>query len=157
MEEQTIGYLDWENWGLKMTISRGRLCQLLFVAKGKAAGALQPELAESRQQLLDYLKGSRRGFTLELDPAGTEFQKKVWNALLEIPYGETRSYKQIAERIGRPKAFRAVGQAANKNPIPIVIPCHRLVGTNGSLTGYAGGLELKRYLLELERRTLEQE
>ena len=157
MEVQKVGYLVWENWGLKLIMTRGRLSRLLFVPKGKAAGATEPELAEARLQLLAYLKGSRKGFTLELDPAGTEFQKEVWNALREIPYGETRSYKQIAERTGRPKACRAVGQAANKNPLPIVIPCHRLVGANGSLTGYAGGLEMKRYLLELERRTLEQE
>ena len=93
---------------------------------------------------------SRVGDDIIIKPEGTEFQKKVWAALREIPYGETRSYGQIAARIGDPKASRAVGMANNKNPLAIVVPCHRVVGANGSLTGYAGGLEVKEYLLKLE-------
>lgn len=102
-------------------------------------------------QLSEYLNGKRIEFDLPLNPEGTEFQKKVWNALCEIPYGETRSYKQVAEAVGNPKASRAVGMANNKNPIMIFIPCHRVIGANGSLTGYACGLHIKEKLLTLEK------
>ena len=102
-------------------------------------------------ELLEYFKGERKEFDLPLNPEGTEFQKKVWNALLTIPWGETRSYKEIAAMIGDEKASRAVGMANNKNPAAIVIPCHRVVGADGSLTGYAGGLEIKEKLLALEK------
>lgn len=112
-----------------------------------------PVLSEAKQQLLAYLHGQRRVFDLPLNPVGTEFQRKVWKALSSIPYGETRTYGQIAMEIDRPKAVRAVGQANNRNPIPIFIPCHRVVGADGSLTGYAGGLKLKEHLLTLERST----
>ncbi len=156
MAEQEVGYVDWEDWGLELVMTRGKLRKLLFVDKGKTAEVPEPKLAAARLELLAYLSGSCKCFTLELDPEGTKFQQEVWQALLEIPYGETRSYKQLAEMIGRPRACRAVGQAANKNPLPIVIPCHRLVGSNGSLTGYAGGIGLKRRLLELERQNPEQ-
>ena len=101
-------------------------------------------------QLEAYFKGERRGFDLSIHMQGTDFQKKVWKALQEIPYGQTRTYKQIAEYIGSPKAYRAVGMANNKNPLMIVIPCHRVIGSNGSLTGYAGGLDIKEELLTLE-------
>ena len=107
-------------------------------------------------QLQEYLAGKRQVFELPLNPAGTDFQKEVWRALLDIPYGQTRSYSQVAEAIGKPSACRAVGGANNKNPIPIFIPCHRVVGANGQLGGYADGLHIKRYLLDLERRTLEE-
>lgn len=89
-------------------------------------------------------------FNLELDLRGTEFQRKVWNELLNIPYGETRTYKEMAKEVGSPRGFRAVGGALNKNPIPIIVPCHRVIGSNGELTGFAGGVRLKRRLLELE-------
>ena len=101
-------------------------------------------------QLEEYLNGKRRHFDLPLRPQGTEFQRSVWNALLTIPYGETRSYKEIAQAVENPKAFRAVGMANNKNPISIFIPCHSVIGSSGSLVGYGGGLELKKRLLELE-------
>jgi len=107
-------------------------------------------LKTAAEQLWDYLAGSRQLFDLPLDPQGTKFQKSVWNALLNIPYGEIRSYKQVAQAIGNPKACRAVGMANNKNPILIVIPCHRVIGSDGSLMGYGGGLELKEKLLKLE-------
>ncbi|MBR3972679.1 MAG: methylated-DNA--[Oscillospiraceae bacterium] len=103
-------------------------------------------------QLEEYFKGIRREFDLPLAPAGTPFQMAVWEALREIPYGETRSYGQIAAAIGKPKASRAVGMACNRNPIWIVIPCHRVVGSTGKLTGYEGGLDMKHFLLELENR-----
>lgn len=109
-----------------------------------------PLLKEASQQLLDYLQGTRTDFTVPLAPEGTAFQKKVWNALQTIPYGETWSYKRLAQEIGNPKACRAVGMANNRNPIAIMIPCHRVVGANGKLVGYAGGLDIKEQLLRLE-------
>lgn len=105
---------------------------------------------EAFRQLDEYLAAKRKEFDLKLNPVGTEFQKKVWNALLEIPYGETCSYKDIAIAIDNPKASRAVGLANNRNPISFIIPCHRVIGANGSLVGYGGGLELKKKLLKLE-------
>jgi methylated-DNA-[protein]-cysteine S-methyltransferase len=103
------------------------------------------------EQLEAYFAGERREFDLELDLVGTSFQRQVWEALLTIPYGETRSYGQIAEQIGSPGASRAVGLANGHNPIGIIVPCHRVIGANGSLTGYGGGLDRKRALLALER------
>ena len=112
--------------------------------------AKTPLLKEVVQQLSDFFSGVRKEFTLPLDPVGTNFQLRTWNALLDIPYGETRTYKQIAESIGCPKGFRAVGLANNRNPIPIIIPCHRVIGADGKLTGYAGGLDIKERLLAIE-------
>ena len=103
-------------------------------------------------QLREYFAGKRKKFDVPLNPQGTEFQRSVWKALQEIPYGKTRSYKQIAKAIGNPKACRAVGMANNKNPIWILIPCHRVIGTDGTLTGYGGGLEMKKRLLNIEKR-----
>lgn len=111
-----------------------------------------PVIQQTIKELEEYFAGSRKVFTVPLDLRGTEFQKKVWEALREIPYGETRSYKEIAEKIGNPKASRAVGMANHRNPIGIVVPCHRVVGANGKLTGYAGGIPMKQALLELEKR-----
>jgi methylated-DNA-[protein]-cysteine S-methyltransferase len=104
------------------------------------------------EQLQAYFRGELQSFDLPLKPAGTEFQKKVWQALAEIPYGTTVSYKTIAERIRSPKAVRAVGLANGRNPIAIILPCHRVIGADGKLTGYAGGLQRKQWLLALERR-----
>ncbi len=101
-------------------------------------------------QLSEYFDGSRKMFDFKYELRGTEFQKKVWNALLQIPYGETRTYKDIAIAVGNEKACRAVGLANNKNPISIAVPCHRVIGVNGKLVGYAGGLEIKEYLLKME-------
>ena len=103
------------------------------------------------EQLDAYFAGERREFDLELDLVGTNFQRRVWEALRTIPYGETRSYGYVAEQIGSPRAFRAVGLANGRNPIGIIVPCHRVIGANGTLIGYGGGLERKRTLLELER------
>jgi len=107
-------------------------------------------LLETERQLREYFEGKRSSFALELDPIGTTFQKEVWDALLTIPYGETRSYTQIANQLGNPKAVRAVGAANGRNPISIVVPCHRVIGASGGLTGFAGGLEVKASLLSLE-------
>jgi methylated-DNA-[protein]-cysteine S-methyltransferase len=103
-----------------------------------------------RAQLGEYFAGRRRSFSLTLAPDGTEFQRATWQALTEIPYGETVSYAELARRIGRPAASRAVGAANGANPLPIVVPCHRVIGADGSLTGFGGGLPIKRALLELE-------
>lgn len=111
-------------------------------------------LKEAAKQLIEYLDGKREQFDLPLEPNGTEFQLKVWNALREIPYGQTASYKDIAEKIGNIKACRAVGMANNKNPIAIIIPCHRVIGSSGKLVGYAGGLGIKEMLLNLETEAI---
>jgi methylated-DNA-[protein]-cysteine S-methyltransferase len=108
-------------------------------------------IAAAAIQLEQYFAGERTSFDLDISLAGTPFERRVWEALREIPYGETTSYAEIATRIGAPSACRAVGRANGRNPIALIVPCHRVVGSNGSLTGYAGGLEMKRALLELER------
>ena len=110
-----------------------------------------PLLKEARQQLCGYLAGDRSELELPLDPIGTDFQRDVWRALREIPYAATASYGEIAKRVGRPGAARAVGAACGANPIVIAIPCHRVVGTSGALTGFGGGIEVKRALLALEQ------
>jgi methylated-DNA-[protein]-cysteine S-methyltransferase len=109
-----------------------------------------PLLLETTRQLRDYFAGNRRDFDLPLDMQGTPFQKRIWDELLRIPYGETRSYMQVAVAVGAPQAVRAVGAANGANPVPIVVPCHRVIGSSGKLTGYGGGLPLKKRLLELE-------
>ena len=109
-----------------------------------------------REQIEEYFAGKRKTFDLSLDPAGTSFQRAVWQALRAIPYGQTCSYADIAARIGKPTACRAVGMANHRNPIAILIPCHRVIGKSGNLTGYAGGLEIKARLLELEREIVKK-
>ena len=107
-------------------------------------------LQETRRQLEEYFGGTRRGFELPLSPQGTGFQREVWSALALIPYGGTCTYRDLAQRIGRPSAMRAVGAANGRNPLPIVLPCHRVIGADGALTGFAGGLPTKAFLLRLE-------
>jgi methylated-DNA-[protein]-cysteine S-methyltransferase len=130
----------WENENPK----RVRLAELIEQVH-------HPILLETQKQLTEYFAGKRQQFDLPLDFEGTEFQKKVWQALLTIPFGETRSYRDIAEQIGNVKAVRAVGAANGKNPISIIAPCHRVVGANGKLVGFAGGLENKEILLKIEQ------
>ena len=113
-----------------------------------------PVLVLAHQQLQEYFSGSRYDFTVPLAMTGTEFQLAAWHALQTIPYGKTVSYKAIAEQIGRPKAMRAVGMANNRNPIAIIVPCHRVIGANGQLVGYGGGLDMKQWLLEHENTYL---
>lgn len=108
-------------------------------------------LTEAFRQLESYFAGALQEFSLPLEPNGTDFMKQVWSALCEIPYGKTATYGEIAKTVGKPKAARAVGLANNRNPIPIIIPCHRVIGADGSLTGYAGGLDMKKKLLDLEK------
>lgn len=111
-------------------------------------------LPEATRQLTEYFAGQRTEFDLQLSPSGTDFQRQVWEALTEIPYGETRSYGQLATAIGRPGASRAVGAANSRNPVSIVVPCHRVIGASGMLTGYSGGPERKQFLLDLERANI---
>jgi methylated-DNA-[protein]-cysteine S-methyltransferase len=110
-------------------------------------------LAEAAKQLSDYLAGSKQNFNLSFDLFGTVFQKKVWEELNRIPYGMTCSYKEVAQAIGAPKAVRAVGSANNQNPVPVFIPCHRVIGSNGALVGYGGGLDKKEILLSIEQKS----
>ena len=115
-----------------------------------------PLIQSAFQQITEYFNGNRKSFSFPISPQGTDFQKAVWKALQKIPYGETRSYSEIAKTIGNPKACRAVGMANHRNPILIVIPCHRVIGADQSLTGYAAGLHNKQFLLELEQKTVFQ-
>lgn len=130
----------------------GALTRLFLPGEGilRLVSRETPLLSKGRDEILAYLRGERRSFDLPLDPMGTPFQQAVWAELRRIPYGETRSYGQVAAGIGKPKAVRAVGQANHRNPLPIFIPCHRVIGASGKLTGYGGGLDLKQKLLELE-------
>ena len=116
----------------------------------------QPILIETERQLSEYFVGRRTAFDLPLEPSGSAFQKKVWRALTEIPFGQKRTYLDLANAIGSPKAYRAIGAANGKNPISIIVPCHRVVGANGALTGFAGGLEAKAKLLALEAGAIAQ-
>jgi methylated-DNA-[protein]-cysteine S-methyltransferase len=130
---------------------------VLFPGEAPPADVLEgahPVLASATRQLREYFDGDRRGFELPLDPVGTPFQRRCWLALSSIPYGTTISYGEQARRLGYPRGARAVGGANARNPIPIVLPCHRVVGSGGALTGYGGGLAAKRALLEHESRVL---
>ena len=140
---------------LLLTAEDGRLTGLFMPAEDVAppAGAVRDEAAfhATRLQLEEYFAGRRTSFDLPLAPAGTAFQQRIWEELQRIAYGRTITYAELAARIGRPTAIRAAGAANGANPVSIVIPCHRVIGSNGSLTGYSGGLESKRFLLDLER------
>jgi len=129
------------------------IVQLKSERKANPGGKKEISLMTTRAavQLREYFNGKRKNFDLPLKPNGTNFQRQVWDALMEIPYGETGSYKQIAQAIDNPDAYRAVGNANNRNPIWIMIPCHRVIGADGTLTGYGGGLEMKQILLNIEK------
>ena len=135
---------------LTLTAEGPALSSIRFGDAGE--GASSPVLEQAAAELAEYFAGKRRAFSVPLAPQGTAFQRKVWATLEKVPYGETASYGQIAAKIGNPKASRAVGMANNRNPVPILIPCHRIVGADGALVGYGGGLEVKRALLDLEKR-----
>ena len=131
------------------------ICRIDFgKTQGEGKKEETPLIKECAKEIHEYLQGKRKKFSVKVIPHGTDFQLKVWDALLEIPYGTTASYKDIAVKIGNEKACRAVGNANNKNPIPIIIPCHRVIGQNGKLVGYAGGLGIKEFLLNLEKKTV---
>ena len=141
---------------LTLVASDAGLRQVLWDDQAEAAGDAVPDdahpvLTAAAAQLGEYFAGDRTDFDLPLDLVGTDFQRDAWLALASVPYGETTSYGEQAERIGRKGAFRAVGAANGKNPVPIVLPCHRIVGANGALTGFAGGLDIKQRLLALEQ------
>ena len=129
-------------------------CRFIFDTHIITSNQEDPFLQNVKKQLEEYFSGKRKKFDISLAPSGTLFQKSVWQALQKIPYGQTVSYKNVAEKINNPKAIRAVGMANNRNPIAIIIPCHRVIGSNGNLVGYAGGLKLKQKLLELEKNNL---
>ena len=142
---------------LTLVEEKGALTHILF--PGQSLPPLfqrekTPLLAEANRQISQYLQGERRCFSLPLSFHGTPFQELVWRGLMDIPYGCTVSYSELARRIGRPGASRAVGAANHVNPLPLILPCHRVIGKNGSLTGYAGGLHWKRFLLDLEKGIL---
>jgi methylated-DNA-[protein]-cysteine S-methyltransferase len=136
---------------LSLASNGAGLTHLIFDGAREPSGVEDEVLAAARRQLDDYFAGKRNGFDLPLDPAGTDFQRRVWMALRDIPFGQTVAYANIAARIGAPKAMRAVGAANGRNPIAIIVPCHRVIGANGTLTGFAGGLPRKQFLLQLER------
>jgi methylated-DNA-[protein]-cysteine S-methyltransferase len=147
-------YLDTPVGRLRLLSDGRQLTAIEFEGRytdlGEATEQTDRALAPALRQLEEYFQGQRRDFDLPLAPAGTEFQQSVWRALTAIPYGEVRSYGDIAKAIERPRAVRAVGAANGRNPLPIVVPCHRVIGSNGALTGFAGGLQAKRTLLRLE-------
>ena len=139
---------------LRLVASASGICEIEFdpfrTSRPGGRNDANGLLVEAARQLRAYFAGELREFRLPLDLQGTDFQKRVWRQLETIPYGETRSYSEIAAAIGAPRAVRAVGAANGANPVPIVVPCHRVIGASGKLVGYGGGLELKRRLLELE-------
>ncbi|BDY06700.1 methylated-DNA--[protein]-cysteine S-methyltransferase [Ferrimonas sp. YFM] len=153
-------YDMWDSpWGEILAAVSDRGLALLSFQQGAQPVTPEPHwqrdasaLAQVRQQCQQYAAGERDSFELPLDMVGTEFQRQVWQALTTIPSGETRSYGDIARQIGRPKAVRAVGAANGRNPVALVVPCHRVIGASGSLTGYAGGLAIKQALLSHEQR-----
>ena len=151
---KSLWYYDSPIGKLGIAEEHGAITHVLFAGQNlQCEHTLQktPLLETAAQQLKEYFDGTRRVFDVPMSFVGTEFQRAVWGALQTIPIGETRSYKDIALQVNSPKAFRAVGMANHNNPIPIIVPCHRVVGTNGSLTGFGGGLPTKQFLLDLEK------
>ncbi len=134
------------------------LASALFkdIDEAEVSEKIPKELKDAVHQLQEYFEGERKNFTLKLSPEGTDFQKRVWMQLQEISYGKTTSYQQMANQLGDPKVIRAAASANGKNPISIIIPCHRVIGSDGSLTGYAGGLHRKKWLLEFESPSPQQ-
>lgn len=144
-------WMDSPIGGLRLHVSAGLLTAIDFGAEVRGTRVADPLLDQAQQQLTEYFNGERTEFDLPLANDGTEFQQKVWNEISRIPFGETASYGAIAQRLGyEPGISRAVGAANGANPIPIIVPCHRVIGGNGKLTGYAGGVDRKRTLLALE-------
>lgn len=149
-----IQYFDSKIGRIGIVEQEGKIIQVKIntpIQKKEEKEEKTPLLEEGIRQLKEYFAGTRKQFELPLYLEATDFKKQVWKELIKIPYGKTATYKQIAEKIGNPKAARAVGMANHNNPIPIIIPCHRVIGTNGKLTGYALGLEMKEKLLVLEK------
>lgn len=152
---QNIFYYDTVIGPIGIAAVDTQITHVLFQSDACPAGYLVQETAlitQAAQQIREYLLGQRQEFSLPLAPQGTAFMRSVWNCLCDIPYAETRSYLEIAKAVGNAKACRAVGQANNRNPIPIIIPCHRVIGANGKLTGYRSGLAIKELLIDLENQ-----
>lgn len=145
--ERGICFLEYASVNSKCSAMKTKLKK--FQMNGEFTEAEEP-LEHAKKQLAEYFNGDRECFDLSLDLIGTSFQKLVWSSIGKIPYGSTKSYKEVAAGIGAPKAVRAIGGANNKNPVPIIIPCHRVVGSNGAMVGYGGGLDKKEILLKLE-------
>lgn len=153
MENTYKGYYNSPIGLVELISNDNAILSVDFVEKEEGTSEKHPEvLVQCIKELDEYFKGKRKNFTVKLEIQGTEFQKKVWNELTRIPFGETVSYKYIAEAIENPKAVRAVGNANHNNSLGIIIPCHRVVGTNGKLTGYAGGIWRKEWLLQHEKK-----
>ena len=150
----TIYYYETDIGKIGITEDNNKITNIFFNGEKIPNGYVlieSPILKEANTQLHEYFKGQRKAFDLPIAPVGTEFMISVWDALRQIPYGQTQSYKAIATVVGNSRSCRAVGMANNRNPISIVIPCHRVIGSNGNLVGYAGGLNIKEYLLALEK------
>ena len=155
-----IKYVDFKLGKIGIVEENGKIVKIVIINKNDENNKNVDDfiekdtklLVKAKNELEEYFEGKRKEFDLPLKQEGTEFQKKVWNALSKIPYGEKRTYKEIAKMIGNEKASRAVGMANNKNNIPIIIPCHRVIGSNGKLVGYVLGLDIKQYLLDLESK-----
>lgn len=137
---------------IEITEEDGYIIGINFNTESRIEDKETELIKETYKQISKYLEGKRKTFDIPIKMQGTEFQKKVWKELIQIPYGETRSYKQIAEKIGNPRASRAVGMANHNNPIAIIAPCHRVIGTNKKLVGYAGGIDIKEKLLKIEEK-----
>ena len=144
-------YYNFEFGILKISYTEKAVVEIKTVEKANGKDEHSQLSDTVYEQICEYMAGRRKSFDFPYELKGTEFQKRVWEELCNIPYGETRTYKQIAEAVGNPKSSRAVGAANGKNPVWIAVPCHRVIGANGSLTGYAGGLEFKKALLEIEK------
>jgi methylated-DNA-[protein]-cysteine S-methyltransferase len=136
---------------LNIVVEDDAITEVLFAEQPVENTIVSNTLVDAVRELEEYFEGKRSAFTIVLNPRGTEFQKKVWNELMNIPFGKTISYHELADRLGDEKSIRAAASANGKNPIAVIIPCHRVIGTDGSLTGYAGGIERKSFLLNLEK------
>ena len=145
-----IGYFNSPIGMLLIEANKDTLQKISFVSDFQKTNPKDALLHKTGEQLNEYFQGKRTHFNLSCSLKGTDFQKKVWDILLKIPYGKSLTYKDVAQKINNPKSIRAVGAAIGKNPLSIIVPCHRVLGSNGSLTGYVGGIKRKKYLLELE-------
>ena len=149
-KELTFTYFKSPLGMIELSATENGISSLYFVSEAKQKSAQNKILSDCVKQLEEYFENKRKEFSIPLDMQGTDFQKKVWNELLNIPFGKTISYLQLAKRLGDEKSIRAVGGANGKNPVSIIVPCHRVIGSDGTLVGYGGGLDKKKLLLELE-------
>jgi len=155
MKMKNVWYYDFPTGTMGIAQENDAITHIFFKGLGNFEGFEIKEtqlIKRMAEEIEEYFAGKRRSFDIPLSMSGTDFQRSVWKALQTIPFGETRSYKDIATQIGNPKACRAVGMANNRNPVAIVVPCHRVIGQDGSMTGYAGGISVKEYLLDVEKR-----